>query len=95
MVLVISQDKQNRIGCNLPGLSDRGFFDSYLVFAKQDWDIKEAFFITCDRMRQEEIRMRKVGKSRDAILKISEKKAEDISKQYEISIKKISRDRIL
>lgn len=29
MVLVISQDKQKNDLCNVPGLSDRGFFYSY------------------------------------------------------------------
>ena len=38
MVLVISQDKQKNDLCNVPGLSDRGFFDSNLVLAEQDWD---------------------------------------------------------
>ena len=37
MVLVISQDKQKNDLCNVPGLSDRGFFDSYLILAKHDW----------------------------------------------------------
>ena len=36
MVLVISQDKQKNDLCNVPGLSDRGFFDSYLILAKHD-----------------------------------------------------------
>ena len=37
MVLVISQDKQKNDLCNVPGLSDRGFFDSYLVL--DNWNI--------------------------------------------------------
>ena len=37
MVLVISQDKQKNDLCNVPGLSDRGFVDSYLILEKHDW----------------------------------------------------------